>query len=274
MSNGWQLALGFLGLLGYGVAALMAIRRGRRPEACPESLVILPLVVGLAAVGGSLVIQIAQGRSLLAVGNVFDAAMMIAWLLAAEVLVIRLAGRLGGVDSLLLPVAAVLQAFALVLFSRRPTSPQYLHQWHILGHVAVISLAGACFVAGGVAGGIYLVVHRSLRRHRLVPVSSAYASLESLERFGRWTVAAGLPLLTFGILTGICGIAHAPPEARGRELLMAGGTFLLWFVYAGGMFVVWLRPRLRGPKAAALACGAAVLTVLNFLVYLVMRSQS
>lgn len=266
-----QFLLVGLGVVGYAAAAVAAIRRFGRTQQ-QQAVVVGPLALGLVAGSGVLVWRIAAGGSLLVVGG-FDAMVLIACLIAAEVLLVRWAGRLGGVEAFLLPVAAALQAGSLLMIRGGASGPNYLHQWHIIGHALVISLAGACFVASGVAGAVYLVVHRAMRSKRQMNVLGRLPPLESLERFGRWMVAAGFPLLTFGILTGICAMAHAPASDRSREMMMASGTVVVWAVYAIAMLVVWWRPRLRGSRAASLATGAAALTVLNFVAYLLMRSH-
>ncbi len=267
-----QLLLVGVGLIGYGAAAVAAFTRFRQPARGGAAVVTAPLVAGLVAGGGLITWRIAAAGSLLGVGG-FDATILIAWLIAVEVLVIRSAGRLGGTDAFLLPVAAVVQACSLLMIRSGASGPSYSHQWHIIGHAVIISVAGACFVASGVAGGIYLIVHRAMRSKHQLGVLGRLPPLESLEGFGRWMVAAGFPLLTFGILTGVCGIAHAPQADRSREIMLGSGTIVLWALYAIAMLVVWLRPRFRGPRAATLATGAAGLAVVNFVTYLLMRSH-
>jgi ABC-type uncharacterized transport system permease subunit len=230
------------------------------------------LVVGLAAGVGLIVWRVAAAGTLLAVSG-FDAMVLIAWLIGLEVFVVRGAGRLRGVDVFLLPVATLLQLASLLMVRSGTGGASHMNQWHIIGHAMVITLSGAFFVASGVAGVIYLIVHRAMRTKKELSILGRLPPLESLERFGRVMVAFGFPLLTFGILTGVCGIAHLPEHHRSREMMMASGTLVLWAAYGVAMVVVWLKPRLRGPRAAALATGAAGLTVLNFVAYLLMRSQ-
>ena len=268
-----QLALLGLGLVGYGAAAVGAFRRIGRPDQGKAVSVTAALVAGLLASAVLIVWRIAEGGTLLAVGG-FDAMVLIAWLVALEILVVRLAGRLRGVDAFLMPVVVAVQAGSLLMIRSTASGPSHLHPWHIVGHAVVISLAGALLVVSGVAGVVYLIVHRAVRRKRDLSALGRFPPLESLERFGRAMVAAAFPLLTFGILTGVCAIAHAPAENRSREMMMASGIVALWVLYAVAMLVVWLRPRLRGPRAAALATMAAGLTALNFVTYLLIRSHA
>ncbi len=267
-----QLVLMGIGLVGYVAAAAVAIRRFRRPERVTPVGLAAPLLLGLVAGAGLVIWRVTAAGTLLAVSG-FDAMILIAWLMAAEVLAVRWAGRLNGVDAFFLPMAAALQAGSLLMIRSGASGAHYLHAWHIVGHAMVILVAGACFVASGLAGLAYLFVHRAMRSRRQLSVLGRLPPLESLERFGRRMVAAGFPLLTFGILTGVCAIAHTPPEDREREMMMASGTLALWVVYGIAMLIVWVRPRFRGHRAAMLATGAAGLTVVNFLTYLLMRSH-
>lgn len=270
-TNGQMMLMG-IGLVGYAAAAVVAAVGFRQREPLPTSRASGILLVGLASGAGLILWRVIGAGSLLVVGG-FDAMVLIAWLIALEVLVIRLAGRLRGVDVFLLPVAALLQAGSLLMVRSGAVEPIYLKQWHIIGHAMIISIAGACFVASGVAGVVYLVVDRAMRTQAKMRILGRLPPLESLERLGRIMVAAGFPLLTFGILTGICGIAHAPASERAWEAVMASGTVLLWAMYGVAMILVWLRPRLRGRRGAVLATLAGALIVVNFVTYLVMRSS-
>ncbi len=268
-----HVALVILGLVCYVAAAGLAVIRFRREESEGPSSVRPMLLAGLACGAAVIVWRVAAGKTLLVIGG-FDAMILIAWLIAAEVFVIGLAGRLGRIDVFLLPVAAVVHGLSLTMIPSGAAGPSHQQQWHIIGHAGVISLATTFFVASGVAGVLYLFVHRAMRSKRQLVVLGKLPPLESLERFGRWMVAAGFPLLTFGILTGVCGIAHAPSAVHRRELMMASGTFALWLMYGIAMLVIWLRPRLRGPRAAWLASVAGVLTFVNFVTYLLMRTHA
>ena len=115
-------------------------------------------------------------------------------------------------------------------------------------------------------------MNQLLHKRRPSTLVGAVAPLESLERFGRWTLSIGFPLFTFGILTGICEMVRSKnpgPTAWLHDPLVVG-SFVIWTVYALMVGLMWLRPRMRGQKAAALAtCGmglvAFVFLVIEFM---------
>ncbi len=115
-------------------------------------------------------------------------------------------------------------------------------------------------------------MYRMLRRKQVSTLFGQVPSLESLERFGRGAVAAGFPLLTFGMLTGFCKAAQS--DEPWRSLQRGGPTIGLWLVYAVALAAIWLRVSFRGPKAAASAAIGSALTVLSFTIYLAWLSHS
>lgn len=268
-----QLALLIAGLFGYVAAWGLALRRDGREGAARASGQSALLLAALAAGATLLTWRVLAAGTLLVVSG-FESMVLIAWLIGAEVLVIRWSGRLGRADVFLLPLAVALQAGSLLMLRAGPHAVKHLREWHIVGHAGVIVLASACFIASGVFGLVYLLAHRSLRNKRALDRIGGLPPLETLERVGRGLVAVGFPLLTFGILTGICAIAHVPAEQRYAELLMSTGTFVVWLTYAVGLLVIWLRPQLRGPRAAWMACIASALTLINLVSYLLVRTHA
>ncbi len=64
--------------------------------------------------------------------------------------------------------------------------------------------AGLAFLAvAAVAGAVYLLENRRLKRKRLQPGPGGLPSLESLDRLNAVALAVGFPLLTLGVLTGM-----------------------------------------------------------------------
>ncbi len=267
-----QLALLMTALLGYVAAWGLALRHGgcdeERGDAAEVVVLLLALLAGLALLAWRV---IAAGTLLIVSG--FESMVLIAWLIGAEVLVIRWSGRLARADVFLLPLAVALLAASLLMLRAAPQGVTHLREWHIVGHAGVIVVASACFIASGVFGLVYLLAHRSLRNKQALDRIGRLPPLETLERVGRGLVALGFPLLTFGILTGVCAVAHVPTDQRRAELLMSSGTFVVWLTYAVALGVIWLRPQLRGPRAAWMACFAAGLTLINVVSYLLLRTH-
>lgn len=196
----------------------------------------------------------------------FAASVLMAMLMGAVGLGAHLSGTLRGLDGFLFGVAALL-SFTATGLSDVPPQGLTARPWFI-SHALAFSLSATCFMAGGLAGIAYLIIHRVLRRKRASSLVGSLASLESLERFGRWMPIVGFPLFTFGILTGLCGIVHRPDLNRGAWYL--DPTFWLsliaWVVYAYLCFGSLYRPQLRGRRAAVLSTYGLGLIVVVFFV--------
>jgi ABC-type uncharacterized transport system permease subunit len=138
--------------------------------------------------------------------------------------------------------------------SDAPPTDLPLRPWFI-SHALAFALSAACFVAGGAAGIGYLLVSRMLRRKRAADMVGTVAPLESLERFGRWMPLLGFPLFTYGILTGLCGVAHRPDIQR--LIWYLDPTFVLsiaaWGVYAYLCITSLYGPHIRARRAALLS---------------------
>ncbi len=192
-------------------------------------------------------------------------------LLATLVLTVGLAcvarPRLRGLDAFLIPLAAVLQAAALLSLIHPETSvAQQAPPWFVL-HMLTLVAGTTCFLSAGTAGLVYLVTNRVVRQSkRRSLLMGQVPALESLERFSRWMLTAGLPFFTFGILTGVCQVAQSDrPSVWLREpvVLLSCG---LWVAYAVTLVSIWLRPQNRGRRAAGLAASGVAVLLIVFLV--------
>jgi ABC-type transport system involved in cytochrome c biogenesis permease subunit len=70
-------------------------------------------------------------------------------------------------------------------------------------HVLLGSAGIALLSLSGLAGMIFLAKHRRLKSKRLVARRFPLPSLEALDRVNRLSLAAGFPLLTLGLVTGM-----------------------------------------------------------------------
>jgi ABC-type transport system involved in cytochrome c biogenesis permease subunit len=99
-------------------------------------------------------------------------------------------------------------------------------------HVLLASAGLALLGLAGLAGMLFLIEHRRLKRRRRPAGSAAWPSLEALDRAGAFAVASGFPLLTLGVLTG------ALWQRQASGALFSGApheifSLLAWAVYAG-----------------------------------------
>lgn len=193
----------------------------------------------------------------------FDAIVLLSTLIGLVALGTHLAPRLRGLDGLLFLAAGVV-AFSAIFVLRQPSGVMSARPWFI-SHSLAFAVSGVFFIAGGVAGIAYLLVNWMLRRKRLALVRKV-PPLESLERFGRWMPIIGFPVFTYGILTGLCGVAHRPDFAT---VWYRDPTFLFaiaaWLIYAYMTASLMYRPRIRGRRAATLATYGLGLVIVIFL---------
>ena len=263
MITTWQLILSAAVLAYLVTAAVLALVQIRRQANWRGP--VMRVMVGHALVGNIVVLiwrAWAAGAEE-ALSHSFDSILLFATLLAGLAAVSPVFGRLGALHVLLLPVAAAVQASAFLTIGEHAVRFSY-KPWFIT-HMASMILGATCFVAGGVAGMAYLWVNRRLRNKQSQRVLGAMPPLESLEVFGRRTVAIGFGLLTFGILTGMCGIAHNAEQWRlfARDPLVIF-TGVMWLLYATALLGLRLKPDLRGRRAAWLAVWSLVLLMFVF----------
>jgi ABC-type uncharacterized transport system permease subunit len=249
-----------------GTAAVHAWRSLARRQTGPAGKVALHaailgvlangIYVGWALAGHGLIETFRQDQ---------EAALVLASLIAIVGIGTHLSATLRGLDGILFLMAALVDFAGLGLRTPATGEPQY-RIWYIT-HGLSFAVSGACLVAAGVAGLTYLVVLHVLRRKQVMTIMGRVPSLEALDRFSRWMLAIGFPIFTYGILTGICGIAHRKDLGRTSWFLdpTVVCCVLAWAVYAWlcSSLVFW--PQIRGRKAATLtACGMGLVAMAFF----------
>jgi len=258
-----SLLISMSGCVCFALAAVMVSTRLHRRSA--TSLLLLRLAAGLAVfVNGAYL-----GYALHLHGTVetfrqtYDSALLMATLVGLVAIGAHLSRALRGLDGFLFLLAALLDVGAsAVIGERYNTAPMYPH-WFV-SHGLAFAVSSACFVAGGATGVAYLLINRMLRLKGDLSLVGNVPSLEALERFGRWTLAIGFPLCTYGMLTGVCGVWHLMGVDRTAWYLDPSvlSAVAVWLAYAYGLWALIFKPKLRGRKAAILAtCGMALVMI-------------
>ncbi len=258
------LAISVVGGVALGVAAgaaWWALAR-RRPgvgwAALPAALVGVlanTLYVGWALADHGLVETFRQNE---------EAALLLASLISIVGIGTHLTTTLRGLDGFLFLVAALADFAGLAASTPPAGEPQY-RSWYI-SHGLSFTVSGACLLAAGMAAVAYLVVHQILRRKKIALVGRV-PSLEALDRFSRWMLAIGFPIFTYGILTGLCGVAHRKDIGGTAWYLdpTVVSCALAWGVYAWLCGALVFHSRIRGRTAAGLtACGMALVVAAYF----------
>ena len=264
MSN--QVTIALVGGVGFTVATAASYLhlRHRMGWARPvlHGAALAAIAAGLGFLGGA----VARVGLVEAVQDNFSAAVLMGILVGTVGYAAYLSRSLRGLDGFLFAIAAVF-SFRVWALADAHSANSADRPWFI-SHALAFAVSGTCFVAGGIAGVGYLLVTRMLRRKRAVGLVGRVASLESLERFGRWMPVIGFPLFTYGILTGLCGVAHRPDLSRGPWYLDLTFLFsmIAWLVYAYLSVGSLIRSGIRGRRAAVLSTYGLGLIVVAFLV--------
>lgn len=167
------------------------------------------------------------------VATLFEFAYFLSWLVMAPYVILELLRGNQAAGAFVVPSVALVQVAAAAL--PKPSAEHVVERFPVslIGwHIGVIMLGYGFFVAAFVAGALYLIQERNLRRKRYGPMYYRLPSLESLDIWGARFVYLGYPLLTFGVAAGLLfaqvtwsAFWHADPKVV--------FTVLVWFVYTG-----------------------------------------
>jgi ABC-type uncharacterized transport system permease subunit len=261
-----SLIVAILGSIGFAIAAIAvyANLRFRAHWSLPAIRIAAPAAIIINLI--FIIVEVQRLGVFDALRQNFDSTLLLATLIGLVGLGTHMAPTLRGLDGFLFIVATLAQAVSISTMNR-PGMSVTDRPWFV-SHSVAFALSGTFFVAGGLAGIAYLLVHRMLRQKKATTLVGRLASLEALERFARWMPVIGFPLFTYGILTGLCGIAHR------RDILERASWYLdmsfimsivAWGIYAYLCFGVLYRPRLRGRRMATLSTYGLGLIVVVFL---------
>lgn len=159
--------------------------------------------------------------------------------------------RLEGLAALVAPLAFVSVFFAELSLPHAASVPSFggSGSWphaHVL-----LSSAGLAFLGvSGLAGAVFLVEHRRLKSKR--PVRLPLPSLEALDRVNRVSLAAGFPLLTLGVITGMIWVE------RVQGTLWSGTEHETFSTIAWAVYAVLVMARFGGSQGARAAAACAV----------------
>jgi ABC-type uncharacterized transport system permease subunit len=259
-------AIGGVGFALAGVASYAEIRR-QQQWAVP----VIRVAAGVALLAGIIHLGWAVGHLGLvtALQSNFNATMLMSVLVGLVGFSSHVSAKLRGLDGFLFLAAAVL-CFTGITQPDAPPADATHRPWFI-SHALAFAISTACFVAGGAAGMGYLLVSRMLRRKRATAMVGTVAPLESLERFGRWMPLLGFPLFTYGILTGLCGVAHRQDlRVPSRPAWYLDPTLIVsiaaWAVYAYLCIASLHGSHVRGRRAAMLSTYGLGLVLVAFVV--------
>jgi ABC-type uncharacterized transport system permease subunit len=200
-----------------------------------------------------------EGGVALAVSNPFDAFLALGLLLSLTVMYFRWTRHLRSLAFFLQPMIVILLGLGLLLAAIHRGSAgegqNFLYAWTFIHLIAIIT-STICFALACVGAAVYLLADRQLRRkgldgsHRWIGLPP----LGSIEKFNRWMIVAGFPLLSVATAAGIVRMTQAPeagPPGASQHIKIACGV-MSWLVYAMLLYIP-LTPSFRGRRAAWLS---------------------
>ena len=199
------------------------------------------------------------------IGSMHDWLLVLAWVAAAVYVVLELRDRRLGLGVFLLPLVLLLVSSSTSMKKEpRVRDAQYAVE---MFHASLLVFGIAGVTIGFLLSLMYLVQHNRLRHKTPDPDSLQLYSLERLGRMNWWAVVGSVPLLTLGMLAGVCLAWKSRATSTPVDLFAPG--FVVMYVLWLAMIVLlgWLVTRSQSSgKIVAWrtlwACGFLLVTML------------
>ncbi|MBI2957076.1 MAG: cytochrome c biogenesis protein CcsA [Acidobacteria bacterium] len=185
------------------------------------------------------------------VATIAEATSLFAFLITLGFLLVYWAYRVSSLSVFAFPVVFVMTLAAALSQRPAPPVPPILQANWIPLHVS-FSLAGyTALILACLAGVMYLIQERELKRRKPRAFYYRLPPLETVDRLGSAALAVGFPFITLGLLLGAVGAAHewGPGWVSDPKVAV---SFLLWLIY---LLLILARVSVgwRGRKAAVSA---------------------
>lgn len=185
------------------------------------------------------------------VNSCYGSVSFFAWVIAGAYLVFQLRTKTRILGAIVSPVTFLMVFAASTQMPGRGLLPENLQGPLVSVHV-ILSVAGeALFALVALAGMLYLLQDRQIKKRRLHAMSRLLPPLKDLDRINHYGLLFGFPVLTFGLLAGSvwAGSAWGSHWPWDPKLIWA---LLVWICYA---FVLHQRLAIgwSGRKAALLS---------------------
>ena len=196
--------------------------------------------------------------------NLFEVLVFLSWALVVLYFVVGGTYRLSLLGAFTAPLVALLLTVAQLVPSAWAPAVRKLSAgfWPEL-HAALSLMAYGAFALAGVAGVMYAVQERLLKKHRLNSFFHGLPPIADLSEALQRVMLAGFALLTLGLVAGL--LAGTPSFYKATMVVSA----LVWAPYGVLLWLRWKRP-FSQRRFAWLSVGAFVLALttlgaLNFM---------
>lgn len=251
--SGWiWLALSTVCFLGGFVQAALALRSGRYQ---PPAAKLVAMAAGFL---GQCVFLGVRGQvtGRCPITSPQEILVFVSWSAVLLYFLLGRAFRLSLLGMFIAPMVSLFQLLALP-FLLKPAVPHPAQDYWLEMHASVSLLAYGAFALACIAGVMFLVQDRLLRRGDLRALSYELPPVTNLATAIVRLMAIGLVLLSLGIASGFG--TDRPPT--GVHLLL---SLTVWLAYAALLAVKWWRglPSLETARAAVIVFGLPVITLL------------
>ena len=251
--SGWiWLAISTACFLGGFVQAVLALSHGRYQ---PPAAKLVAMAAGFAGQCLFLAVR-GQATGRCPITSPQEILVFVSWSAVLLYFVLGRAFRLSLLGMFIAPMVSLFQLMALP-FLIKPAVHRPADDYWLEMHASVSLLAYGAFALACIAGVMFLVQDRLLRRGDLQALSYELPPVTNLATAIVRLMSIGLVLLSVGIASGF-GTSRPP---TGIHLLLSVGV---WLAYAVILAVKWWRglPSLETARAAVIVFGLPVITLL------------
>ncbi|MEK6260801.1 MAG: cytochrome c biogenesis protein CcsA [Planctomycetota bacterium] len=242
----------------YFVAFGLDVARLRAKLAWSRWVAILFGAAGLLAQTLYLLLRSSQTQLPPLLSSARDWLLVLAWLAVLTHLFVSLLDATIASGLVVWPVVLLLVGASRFVTASPSHELDFHRGWKML-HASMLMLGTAAILLGFVLSLLYLWQHRRLKHRQVLTSGLTLPSLERLERFNRWSILASVPLLTFGVATGIGLSVFAKQDAAPTwtDPVVLGGS-VMWLLMCG--LFAWLLSGQRTPgrqvaSLTAWSCG-------------------
>jgi ABC-type uncharacterized transport system permease subunit len=243
--------LGWIALLLYLAAEILAVAALRRPRRGLAQAVMLALAAGLSLQFADLQIR-ARALGSVPYRTLEGSLSLFGWMLGIAFLALQIRHRERAIGPFLIPIVFV-ASLAGMLVPLRASAPTPETRGVVFAlHVTFAILAYAAFTFSFVLSILYLIQNRQLRRRQTGVLFARLPALEVIGRMNRTSVSIGLAVLVFALLLGVL---------RARELWSTlADPKILWALITLAVYVILLWVDRRGWEGRRVA----LLSILGF----------
>ncbi|MBM4074818.1 MAG: hypothetical protein FJ267_04160 [Planctomycetes bacterium] len=205
-----------------------------------------------------LLIRSSEARQPPLLSSAHDWLLVLAWLVVLTHLFVSLLDSTIVSGFVVWPIVLTLVGASRFVTSSTGGVLEYHRGWKML-HASMLVLGTAAILFAFVFSLLYLWQHRRLKHRQALGGGLTLPSLERLERFNRWSVLVSVPLLTFGVASGVGLMAISNEESlpTWNDPVVLGGA-ITWLLMCG-LFAWLLSGKKSGGKKGAMltawSCG-------------------